>query len=370
MATIRFLRRTHLLTTTLRPILCHLHHFSTTPNPDPQPNRSHPKSRMLTPLETQFETWITRLQPGFTPCDVNQALKSQTDADLAHDIFRWTAQQRGYKHDHTTYLTMIQLSLSSRRHRIAETLLDEILAGTVPPTLPLYNSLIRFCCSHRCLFNRAFDVYKRMMHHKCVPDLDTYTMLFTVLLKKFTKLNVSYVYLNSVRSLRKQMKLFGVVPDVYVLNLIIKAYAKCLEVDEAVRVFREMGLYGCEPNKYSYSYLVKGFCEKGRVFEGLKLFREMREKGLVGTSSAWMVLVCSLALERQFVVAVEVLRDMIGNEMSPDMLTYRTLFDEMCRDGKGNDAVELLEEFRGKDLKMVDKNYKALLNSLHFVNWD
>ncbi|KMT05572.1 hypothetical protein BVRB_7g168160 [Beta vulgaris subsp. vulgaris] len=359
--TTSILRRT--MTTTLRPILS-LRHFST-----PPPHPHFPKSQ--TPSEHQFQTWVHFLKPGFTPSDVNHALTSQTDADLAYDIFRWTAHQRGYTHDSSTYLTMIHLAVSNRRHRHAQTLLEEVLAGACPVSLPLYNTLIKFCCSHRCLFNRAFDVYNKMLKEKtldCKPDLDTYSMLFNVLLKKFSKINVSYVYLNAVRSLSKQMKALGVVPDTYVLNMIIKAYGKCLQVDEAVRVFREMGLYGCEPNAFSFSYLVKGCCEKGRVWQGFGFFKEMREKGLVPTSSAYMVLVCSLALERKFEDAVGVLRDMLGYSLKPDLLTYRTLFEEMCRDGKGLDALELLEEFRKTDVSMGEKTYKTLLDSLHFVD--
>ena len=86
----------------------------------------------------------------------------------------------------------------------------------------------------------------------CKPNLQTYSMLFNLLLRRFNKLNVCYMYLQSAKSLSKQMKAAGVIPDTYVLNMIIKAYSKCLEVDEAIRVFREMGLYGCEPNAYTY----------------------------------------------------------------------------------------------------------------------
>ncbi|GAB2282435.1 hypothetical protein Dimus_016978 [Dionaea muscipula] len=338
---------------------------STTAVDSPSP----PNPRTRTPFEKEFESWTQSLVPGFTTEDVNRALRAQSDPDLALDIFRWTAQQRGYKHDHSAYLTIIQISVAGKRIRHAETLLEEVLAGACPMSTPLYNSMLRFCCSRRFLFKRAFDVYKRMYGSSdCRPDLETYTLLFEALLRRFNKLNVSYVYLRSVRSLTKQMKAIGVIPDTFVLNMIIKASSKCLEVDEAMRVFKEMGLYGCEPNAYSYSYLIKGLCEKERVGTGLSLFEEMRrEKGLVPSSSTFMVLVCSLALGRRFEDAANVVLDMLGNSsMSPDFLTYRTLLDEMCRDGKGDDALELLQELRKRDANMGEGTYKTLLDALHF----
>ncbi|KAF3646435.1 Pentatricopeptide repeat-containing protein, mitochondrial [Capsicum annuum] len=324
------------------------------PLPEPSPLT---RTRTRTPLEQQFESWINNLKPGFTPADVNEALKAQTDPDLAIDIFRWTGQQRSYKHNHVTYLTMINIAVSSKRYRVAETLVEEVLAGACPPSLPLYNSMIKFCCGRKFLFNRAFDIYKKMT--KCEdakPTLDTYNLLLNALLSKFNKLHVCYVYLHSVRSLSKQMKSFGVIPDTFALNMIIKAYSKCLEVDEAIRVFREMGLYGCVPDAFTYGYIAKGLCEKGRVNQGLEFFKEMRNKGFVPKGSVYMILVCSLALERRFEDATEVVFDMLDNSLSPDHLTYKTVLEELCREGKGDYAFEVLEEFKKRDRFMHEKN--------------
>ncbi|KAI8574215.1 hypothetical protein RHMOL_Rhmol01G0337400 [Rhododendron molle] len=335
------------------------------PPPPPPPPPSHPSPRTLTPHDKQFNSWLDNLKPGFTPSDVDAALKSQPDPDLALDIFRWTAQQRGYKHTDLTYFTIIQISVKCKRFGHAQTLIDEVLAGACPPSAPLYNSIVRFCCSRRFLFNRAFDVYKKMLKSdEAKPSLETYTLLFNSLLRRFNKLNVCYVYLHAVRSLTKQMKASGVIPDAFVLNMIVKAYSKCLEVDEAIRVFHEMGLYGCEPNAYTYSYIVKGLCEKGRVSQGLGFYKEMRGKNLVPKNSAYMILICSLAMERRFEDAIEIVFDMLGNSLAPDLLTYKTVLEGLCREGRGNDAFELLEVLKKRDKMMNQKTYKTLLDGL------
>ncbi|XP_054779377.1 pentatricopeptide repeat-containing protein At3g25210, mitochondrial-like [Prosopis cineraria] len=332
-----------------------------------EPRFTNPNPRTRTPLEKQFETWVQKLKPGFTPSDVDEALRAQSDVDLALDIFRWTAQQRGYKHTNVTYLTMIKQLIAGRRYRHAETLVEEVIAGACGASVPLYNSIIRFCCGRKFLFNRAFDVYKKMLKSEdCKPTLETYSLLLNSLLRRFNKLNVCYVYLHAVRSMTRQMKASGVIPDTFVLNMIIKAYAKCLEVDEAIRVFREMGLYGCEPNAYTYGYIAKGLCEKGRVNQGLGFFKEMRSKCLVPSTSTYMIIICSLALERRFEDAIEIVFDMLGNSRSPDHLTYKTVLEGLCREGRGNEALELLDEWRKRDISMNDKTYKILLNGLHF----
>ncbi|XP_061370028.1 pentatricopeptide repeat-containing protein At3g25210, mitochondrial [Gastrolobium bilobum] len=349
------------------------------PQPQPQPclsltdtrsfsNQPQPQPRTRTPLQKQFETWVEKLKPGFTPSDVDQALKAQSDPDLSLDIFRWTAQQRAYKHTHVTYLTIIKQLIAGRRYRQAETLVEEVIAGACDVNVPLYNSIIRFCCGRKFLFNRAFDVYNKMLRSEdCKPTLETYSLLFNSLLRRFNKLNVCYVYLHAVRSMTKQMKASGVIPDTFVLNMIVKAYSKCLEVDEAIRVFRQMGLYGCEPNAFTYGYIARGLCEKGRVNQGLEFYKEMRGKCLVPTTSTFVIIVCSLAMERRFEDSIEVLFDMLGNSRSPDHLTYQTVLEGLCREGRADEAFELLDECKKRDFSMNEKLYKTLLNGLHFV---
>ncbi|KAG0500685.1 hypothetical protein HPP92_000757 [Vanilla planifolia] len=241
--------------------LVFLSSFCSRPSSSPQLN---PSLRTFAPLEKQFENWVSRLRPGFTAADVDEALRAQADPDLALDIFRWTAIQPGYRHSAAVYHTMLHISVSSRRLSSAESLVSEILSGACPPDLPLLNSAIRFCCSRRHLFSRAFDLYKLMLRpaSACRPSLETFSLLLTALLNRFGKPPICYLYLRSVRSLVRQMKSAGVVPDTQTLNLTIKAYSICLDMDEAMRVFREMELYGCNPNEYTYGYITKGFCEK------------------------------------------------------------------------------------------------------------
>ncbi|PKA64084.1 Pentatricopeptide repeat-containing protein [Apostasia shenzhenica] len=339
--------------------------WSLSSSPDTDANRS-PRTR--TPLEKQFETWVSRLRPGFTATDVDAALRSQSDPDLALDIFRWTALQPGYCHSTAAYLTMLQISLSSRRFSAAESLVGEIVSGACPPDLPLLNRAIRFCCSRRHLFSRSFDIYKLMRSHSsCRPNLETYSLLLSAILKRFGKPPICYIYLRSVRSLVRHMKAAGVFADAFTLNLIIKAFSICLEMDEAMRFYREMQLYGCEPNEYTYGYITKGFCEKGLVEKGFGFFKEMRGKGFVPKSTVYMALICSLAMEGRLDEGIKVLFDMLENSMAPDILTYRTVLEEMCRGGRTEAAFELLEELGRRKGAMSRKMYSDLLEGLHWL---
>jgi hypothetical protein len=72
---------------------------------------------------------------------------------------------------------------------------------------------------------------------RCRPDAETYTLLLTCVVRRVRRQPASMVYLHAIRSLSRQMKASGVVPDTFLLNLVIKAYARCLEIDDALKVF-------------------------------------------------------------------------------------------------------------------------------------
>ncbi|RYR34884.1 hypothetical protein Ahy_A10g049939 [Arachis hypogaea] len=87
--------------------------------------------------------------------------------------------------------------------------------------------------------------------------------------------------------------------------MIIKAYSKCLELDEAIKVFREMGLYGCEPNVYSYGYIAKELRRVG-LNQGFKFFQEMRGKDFVRSDNR-----LQSCMNRRFKNAIKILFDML-----------------------------------------------------------
>ncbi|KAG2609955.1 hypothetical protein PVAP13_4KG079300 [Panicum virgatum] len=203
----------------------------------------------------------------------------------------------------------------------------------------------------------------------CRPDVETYTLLHTAVVRRVRRPPASMVYLHAVRSLSRQMKASGVVPDTFLLNLIIKAYARCVEVDDALKVFREMPLYGCEPNEFTYGYIVKAMFQKGWTDKGMVYFAEMREKGFVPSGGVYMIAVSALALEWRFEESRRVLLDMLDCKRKPDMITYRTLLEEMCRAGKTELAFEVLGELKGRKRGPLDQRmYSELLDGLHWIS--
>ncbi|XP_062233436.1 pentatricopeptide repeat-containing protein At3g25210, mitochondrial-like [Phragmites australis] len=356
------LLQTRCLTTTSSP---------SPPPPDPDP-RTAP-SLVRTPPDEQFAAWVTRLRPGFTASDLAAAISSEPDPDLALALFRWAALRPGFRHAPESYLAALVAASSGRRPAAAEALVHDVLAGACAPDLRLFNACLRFCCARRSLFPLAFDMFNKMRalptSAGCRPDVENYTLLLTAVVRRVRRPPASMVYLHAVRSLSRQMKASGVVPDTFLLNLIIKAYARCLEIDDALKVFREMPLYGCEPNEFTYGYIVKAMFQKGWTDKGMAYFGETRDKGFVPSGGVYMIAVSALALEWRFEESRRVLLDMLDSQRKPDMITYRTLLEEMCRAGRTEEAFEVLEELKGRKRGPLDQRmYSELLDGLHWIS--
>uniref|UniRef100_A0A804R2F2 Pentatricopeptide repeat-containing protein n=1 Tax=Zea mays TaxID=4577 RepID=A0A804R2F2_MAIZE len=329
------------------------------PDPDPDPITPAP-SPVRTPPDEQFAAWVTRLRPGFTASDLAAAITAEEDPDLALALFRWAALRPGFRHAPESYLAALTAASSGRRPAAAEALVHDVFAGACAPDLRLFNACLRFCCARRSLFQLAFDMFNKMRAMPaaagCRPDVETYTLLLTAVVRRVRRPPASMVYLHAVRSLYRQMKASGVVPDTFLLNLIIK-------------VFREMPLYGCEPNEFTYGYIVKAMFQKGRSDKGMEYFAEMREKGFVPSGGVYMIAVSALALEWRFDESRRVLLDMLDCGRKPDMITYRTLLEEMCRAGRTEEAFDVLEELKGRKRGTLDQRmYSELLDGLHWIS--
>uniref|UniRef100_R7W1A7 Pentacotripeptide-repeat region of PRORP domain-containing protein n=1 Tax=Aegilops tauschii TaxID=37682 RepID=R7W1A7_AEGTA len=296
-----------------------------------------PRSPVRSPPDDQFAAWVTRLRPGFTACDLADAINSEQDPDLALALFRWAALRPGFRHGPASYIAALNAASSGKRPVAAENLIHDMRA------LPA--------------------------NAGCRPNVETFTLLLSTVVRRVRRPPASLVYLHAVRSLSRQMKATGVVPDTYLLNLIIKAYGRCLEVDDALKVFREMPLYGCEPNEFTYGYIVKAMFQKGRTDNGLVYLKTMREKGFVPSGGVYMSAVAALALEWRFEESREVLLDMLDSKRKPDMITYRTLLEELCRATRTEDAFQLLEELKERKRGALDQRmYSELLDGLHWIS--
>nr|CAN63164.1 hypothetical protein VITISV_018476 [Vitis vinifera] len=107
-------------------------------------------------------------------------------------------------------------------------------------------------------------------------------------------------------------------------------------------------VYNCLPNSHSYDYLIHGLCAQDRTNNARKLCNEMKGKGFVPSKVD---------------EAVNYLWEMTEKQRSADFITYQTVLDQICRQGRTQDAMSLLKELQVKDL-LDGHTYQKLLSLL------
>ncbi|CAK9174410.1 unnamed protein product [Ilex paraguariensis] len=316
--------------------------------------------------EAQFQLAMSQLPPRFTAEELCNVLTMQEDPLVCLELFNWASQHPRFRHDVSTYHITIKKLGAAKMYQEMDDVVNLVLAVPSLGSEALYNTMIYYFTEARKL-TRAVNIYNHMRNSKnidCRPSVRTCNLLFAALLSRGTNSYINYMYMETIRSLFKQMVSDGVEPDVFALNSMIKGYVLSLHVNDALRIFHQMGVvYNCQPNSFSYDYLIHGLCAQGRTNNARELCTEMKKKGFVPSSKSYNSIVNALALGAEVEEAVNFLWEMDENQRSVDFITYRTVLDEVCRQQRFGDAMSLLNKLQEKDL-MDGHTYRKLLYEL------
>ncbi|XP_058754122.1 pentatricopeptide repeat-containing protein At4g38150-like [Vicia villosa] len=126
-----------------------------------------------------------------------------------------------------------------------------------------------------------------------------------------------------------QIKDKGQMPDVVAHTAIIEAYANAGQPKEAHKAYMRMLASGVFPNAYTYAVLIKGLAGNGKFLKDAKNYVvEMFEKG-----------------------------------MRPNAETYTSVFEGLVKEKKMDEAVQLMEEMKGKGFVPDEKAVKEVLSN-------
>ncbi|KAL1332857.1 hypothetical protein HN51_061633 [Arachis hypogaea] len=348
------------------PICVSYHCYSTR-----APSRSYRKrvrKRLLKSLkptldQTKFHLALSQIPPRFTPEELCNVMTLQSDPLVCLELFHWASQQPRFRHDVSTFHVTIKKLGAAKMYQEMDDIVNQLLAVPLIGSEALYNTVIYYFTEARKL-SRAVNIFKQMKNSRnsnCRPSIRTYNILFAALLGRGSNTYINYVYMETIRSLFKQMVNDGVEPDIFSLNAMLKGYVLSLHVNDALRIFHQMGVvYNCQPNSFTYDYLIHGLCAQGRTKNAEELCHEMKIKGFIPSSKSYNSLVNALALGGEIEKAVSYLWEMTEKQRSADFITYRTVLDEICRRGSVKEAMSLLRKFQDKDL-LDGHAYRKLL---------
>lgn len=109
--------------------------------------------------------------------------------------------------------------------------------------------------------------------------------------------------------------------DVFVGNAIVDVYAKCGDMDAAVRVFDGMEVR----DVVSWNAMVTGYSQSGRFEEAFRMFDEMRERRIELNVVTWSAVIAGFAQRGRGREALDVFREMQGERAEPNEVTIISL---------------------------------------------
>ncbi|CAE6061933.1 unnamed protein product [Arabidopsis arenosa] len=203
---------------------------------------------------------------------INRVLKAHPPMQKAWLFFNWASQIKGFKHDHFTYTTMLDIfgeagriqSMYSVFHLMKE---KGVLIDTVT-----YTSLIHWVSSSGDV-DGAMRLWEEMRDNGCEPTVVSYTAYMKILFADRRVEEATEVYKDMLRS--------RVSPNCHTYTVLMEYLVGTGKCEEALDIFFKMQEIGVQPDKAACNILIAKACKFGETSFMARILVYMKENGVV-----------------------------------------------------------------------------------------
>ncbi|XP_047944154.1 pentatricopeptide repeat-containing protein At2g17140 isoform X2 [Salvia hispanica] len=319
----------------------------------------------LAPNVVTFNTRISSL------CKAGKILE-------ASRIFRdmQTSELELPKPNTVTHNIMLDGFYRERMLAEAEALVLSMKRDSIFSSVKSYNIWLLGLVSNGKLFE-AQAVLKEMVDDGVQPNAHSYNILINGLCKSGM--------LADARRVVSLMITGGVSPDVTTYSALLQGYCRKGKNVEANKILNEMTRAGCVPNAYTYNILLHSLWREGRTEEAERLMQKMNERGDGLDTVSCNIVIDGLCRSGNVDKAVEIVSEMwthgsaalgnLGNsyiglvdenrkKCLPDLITYSTIINGLCSDGRLDEAKKKFTEMLGRNLYPDSVVYDIFLFNL------
>ncbi|XP_057971720.1 pentatricopeptide repeat-containing protein At1g02060, chloroplastic [Malania oleifera] len=313
-----------------------------------------------TPWSGDLESSLSSLSPSLSKTTVLQTLKLIRAPNKALSFFKWV-HLNGFTHNDQSYFIMLEILGRSRNLNAARNLLFSIersSGGAVKLEDRFFNILIR-SYGRAGLFQESIKVFMAMKEIGVSPSVITFNCLFSILLKRGRTNMAKNVYDEMLRT-------YGVTPDTYTFNILIRGFCINSMVDEGFHFFKEMSRYKCEPDVVTYNTLIDGLCRDGKVRIAHNLLKGMCKKcsNVSPNVVSYTTLVRGYCMKQDIGKALNVFEEMVSRGLKPNRITYNTLLQGLCEAQNLDKIKEILEGTMGGGEFVPDTcTFNTLMNA-------
>ncbi|KAL0549551.1 hypothetical protein IC582_014036 [Cucumis melo] len=297
-----------------------------------------------TPLQSYTVTppikpWPQRLFPK----RLVAMIRRQQNLDLALQIFHYAGKfHPAFSHNYDTYHAIIHRLSRARAFEPVESLLLELQDAGINCSEDLFITVIRsYGLAGRP--KMALKTFLRIQTFGVRRSVRSLNTLLNALVQnnRFSLVHLLFKYSKSK---------FGVVPNVFTCNILIKALCKKNDVEGARKVFDEMPAMGMVPNVVTYTTILGGYVSRGDMVGAKRVFGELFDHGWLPDATTYTILMDGYIKKGRFTDAVKVMDEMEENGVEPNDVTYGVIILAYCKEEKSGEALNLLND-------MLEKKY-------------
>ncbi|URE00542.1 PPR repeat, partial [Musa troglodytarum] len=184
-------------------------------------------------------------------------------------------------------------------------------------------------------WGEVVDLFFGMMHEGVLPD--------TFLLPRILQACSNTGNLETGRllhSLAVRIGLLDSSKEAHVSNSVLAMYAKCGELDSALRFFEKMD----RRDRVSWNSIISGHCQCGGHEAALRLFARMRAEGIEPGVVTWNILISCYNQSSNPDLAMELMKQMESSGITPDVFTWTSMISGLAQNDRMNEALDLFQE--------------------------
>ncbi|CAK9135922.1 unnamed protein product [Ilex paraguariensis] len=337
-------------------------HLSVKPKSSTKTKRAKTMARLINnkPWSSDLESSLTSLSPTLSKTTVLQTLRLIRTSSNALHFFDWT-QQNGFTHDDQSFFLVLEILGRTRNLNAARNFLFSIPRrsnNSIGLVDKYFNSLIR-SYARAGLFQESMKVFSKMRETGISPSVVTFNSLFLILLKRGRTGMVYNLY-------DEMLSTYGVAPDTFTFNILIRGFSMNSKVDEGFRFFKEMKRFKCDPDVVTYNTLVDGLCRAGKVKIAHNVIKGMLKKdlNLKPNVVSYTTLIRGYCGKQEIDEALDVFREMVDHGLKPNRITHNTLIQGLCEAQKLDKIKEIFEGTGGDGVFVPDTcTFNTLMNA-------
>lgn len=163
------------------------------------------------------------------------------------------------------------------------------------------------------------------------------------------------------------MKSIGISPSIITFNSLFMILLKRGRLGKVFELYDEMlKTYGVKPDSFTFNVLIRGFVKNSMIDEAFRMFREMDKFKCEPDLVTYNTIIDGLCRAGKVSIARNVVNGMHNKceSLRPNVVSYTTLMRGYCGKREIEEALDVLKEMVGKGIKPNQFTYNTIIKGL------